>query len=96
MCNTAVELGPRHPSGAGFVKRYLKRLSDAFHGALSNASDADELRPSVELRKEADFLTASILGLFVMLRAEAPSTVIRHVAQAALEHLDALCVGGSE
>jgi TetR/AcrR family transcriptional repressor of nem operon len=96
LCNTAVELGPQDPSGAGFVKRYFKRLSGAFHSALSNASDTGELHPSVDLRKEADFFTASVLGLFVMLRAEAPSTVIRHAAQVAVEHLDALCVQSSQ
>jgi TetR/AcrR family transcriptional repressor of nem operon len=96
LCNTAVELGPHDASGAGFVKRYFKRLSNAFHSVLSNAGDADELHPTVDLRKEADFFTASVLGLFVMLRAEAPTTVVRHAAQAAVEHLDSLCVEGSE
>ena len=94
LCNTAVELGPHDPSGAGFVKRYFKRLSSAFRSALSNAGEVGELHPTVDLRQEADFFTAVVLGLFVMLRADAPAVVIRHAAHAALEKLDALCVEG--
>jgi hypothetical protein len=77
------------------VKRYFKRLSSAFRCALSNALDAGELRPSVDVRKEADFFTSAVLGLFVMLRAEAPAAAIRHASEASLEHLAALCVDGA-
>jgi TetR/AcrR family transcriptional repressor of nem operon len=90
LCNTAVEFGPKDPSGAGFVQRYFERLSHAFHAALQNSRDEGELPASVDPRAEADFLTASVLGLFVMLRAEAPPTAIRGAAQAAIAHLEAL------
>ena len=90
LCNTAVELGPQDPSGAGFVQRYFKRLSKAFHSALDNAQSKGELRRSVHPREEADFFTASVLGLFVMLRAKAPPKVIESAAQVAIEHLEAL------
>jgi TetR/AcrR family transcriptional repressor of nem operon len=90
LCNTAVEFGPDDPSGAGFVQQYFQRLSGAFHAALENAHRGGELRASVDPRREADFLTASVLGLFVMLRAKAPSTVIEHAAHVAIEHLEAL------
>jgi TetR/AcrR family transcriptional repressor of nem operon len=90
LCNTAVELGPVDPSGAGFVQRYFERLSEAFHAALNNAHREGELRASVDPRAEADFFTASVLGLFVMLRAEAPPTVIESAARVAIEHLEAL------
>jgi TetR/AcrR family transcriptional repressor of nem operon len=48
LCNTAVELGPEDPSGAGFVQRYFERVSKAFDAALRNARDEGQLRPSVE------------------------------------------------
>ncbi len=64
--------------------------SGAFHAALENAHRGGELRASVDPRREADFLTASVLGLFVMLRAKAPSTVIEGAAHVAIEHLEAL------
>jgi TetR/AcrR family transcriptional repressor of nem operon len=92
LCNTAVEFGPDDPSGAGFVQRYFDRLSAAFDMALSNARHKGELRESVVPRDEAGFFTASILGLFVMLRAKAPPSVIKRAAQVAAEHLDAICI----
>jgi len=44
----------------------------------------------VDPRQEAAFFTASVLGLFVMLRAKAPPTVIESAALVAIEHLEAL------
>jgi len=64
LCNTAVEFGPEDPSGAEFVQRYFKRLSEAFYAALDNARGRGELRPSVVTREEAGFFTAAVLGLF--------------------------------
>ncbi|MEG3619903.1 TetR/AcrR family transcriptional regulator [Magnetovibrio sp. PR-2] len=90
LCNTAVEFGPEDPSGAGFVQRYFTRLSNAFRCALDHAQKLGELNKGVIPRQEADFLTASVLGLFVMLRAKAPSTVIRAAALAATQHLEGL------
>ena len=90
LCNTAIELGPRDPSDAGFVQRYLRRLSRGFRAALGNANDRGELRGDVDPREEAEFLTASVLGLFVMLRAAAPPTVIERAARAAIGHLETL------
>jgi TetR/AcrR family transcriptional repressor of nem operon len=90
LCNTAIELGPGDPSGSGFVHRYLQRLSRAFRAALANAHDAGQLAGDVDTREEAEFFTASVLGLFVMLRATAPPATIEHAAQAAIRHLDTL------
>ena len=92
LCNTAVEFGPDDPSGAGFVPRYFDRLSDAFHTALQNAYGKGELRPSVEPRAEAGLFTASVLGMFVMLRAKAPPRIIEDTARVAIEHLETLRV----
>jgi TetR/AcrR family transcriptional repressor of nem operon len=92
LCNTAVEFGPDDPSGAGFVQRYFERLCDAFYAALEKAQSNGELRPSTDLRAEAGFFTASVLGLFVMLRAQAPRTVVEDAARIAIEHLEALRV----
>jgi len=90
LCNTAVELGPDDPSGAGYVQRYFARLSKAFYAALNNAHSQGELHRSADPRDEANFFTASVLGLFVMLRAKGPSTVIESAARVAIEHLEAL------
>lgn len=90
LCNTAIELGTHDPSGAGFVQRYFVRLSRAFYAALDNAHRRGELHSSVDPHEEAEFLTASVLGLFVMLRATAPPTAIENAARAAIRHLETL------
>jgi len=92
LCNTAVEFGPEDPGGSGFVKRYFKRLSKAFHKALSNAHRDGELKSSVSVKKGADFLTATTLGLFVMIRAKAPSAMVKNAVKTAIEHLQGLRV----
>jgi TetR/AcrR family transcriptional repressor of nem operon len=90
LCNTAIELGSRDPSGAGFVHRYINRLSTAFRAALANAHDKGQLASGVDPREEAEFFTASVLGLFVLLRAAAPPATVEHAARAAIRHLDSL------
>ena len=95
LCNTAIEFGPVDPGGAGFVQRYFKRLSRAFCTALDNAYNRGELRNSVTPREEADFFTASVLGLFVMIRAKAPPTFIENAANVAIEHLEGLRAEGT-
>ena len=90
LCNTAIELGPHDPSEAGFVQRYFERLSGAFHAALATARTRGDLRDSVDVEQEAGFLTASVLGLYVMLRATAPPSTIQRAVRAAVEHLESL------
>ena len=92
LCNTAVEFGPEDPSGAELVQRYFEYLSSAFYKALNNADSKGELRNAVALREEADYFTASTLGLFVMIRAKAPPATIENAAEMAIKHLEGLCV----
>lgn len=90
LCNTAIELGPHDPSGAGFVQQYFERLSRAFQAALDNAHRSSEVPSWVNPRQEAEFFTATVLGMFVMLRAAAPASTIQGAARAAIQHLEAL------
>jgi len=90
LCNTAVEFGPIDPGGAGFVQRYFERITKAFLCALTHAQSRGELLDNVDPRKEADFFTTAVLGLFVLLRAKAKPAVIKRAAQVAVEHLQAL------
>jgi TetR/AcrR family transcriptional repressor of nem operon len=92
LCNTAVEFGPEDPGGSGYVQDYFERIGNAFNSALKNAQSRSELKESVDTSKEAEFLTATVLGLFVMLRAKAPHTTIRSAVQVAKQHVEALCV----
>ncbi len=90
LCNTAVEFGPEDPNGEMFVQRYFERISRAFNAALSNAAKEGKLPDSISLKKEADFFTATVLGLFVMLRAKAPTIVIKNAAHIGIQHLESL------
>ena len=90
LCNTAVEFGPGDPIGSRAVQRYFQRLSGAFRNALGNAERGGQLMPGVDTGKEADLLTSVVLGLFVMIRANAPTTIIEHAAASAKERIAAL------
>lgn len=90
LCNTAVEFGPDESSCSGHVQRYFARLSAAFHAALDNAQRKGEIDSAIDLQREAWFLTASVLGLFVMLRAKAPAIAVESAAQSAIDYLSAL------
>lgn len=90
LCNTAIELGGHDPGGTGFVQRYFERLARAFGAALDNAQRRGDISPAADPSQEAAFLTAAVLGLFVMLRAAAPPAFIESAARTALEHLEGL------
>ena len=90
--SVAIEFGREDPSGAEYVQRYFKRLTNAFYKALNNAHSKGVLRHGVALKEEADFFTASTLGLFVLLSAKAPPAIIENAAKMAIEHLEGLCV----
>ena len=88
LCNTAVEFGPVDPTGAGLIHGYFEHISKAYLAALSNAHRKGELRSSVALNEEADFFTASTLGLFVLIRAKAAPKTIQNAAKIAMDHLE--------
>lgn len=90
LCNTAVEFGPTDPSGGEFVQRYFTRLFAAFLAALRNAQSSKDIAASADLDREASFFTASVLGLFVLLRAKAPTSLVQGAADTAIQHLDGL------
>lgn len=90
LCNTAVEFGAEDPSGEEFVKRYFERISKAFLKALGNAKDKGLISEEISTRKEADFFTATVLGLFVMIRANAQPSIVKNAAKMAIGHLKSL------
>ena len=90
LCNTAIEFGPTDPSGTEAISRYFERIHRAFESALDDASRNGEVRSSLDTTEEAHFLTASALGIFVMLRAAAPCGAIAAAAAAANRHVESL------
>ncbi len=93
LCNTAVEFGPDDPGGDKFIQQYFGRISRAFGSALSNAAKSGDISSTVNRQEEADFFTATVLGLFVMLRAKAPGSAIKNAANSGIHHLESLCSG---
>ena len=90
LCNTAVEFGPQDPSGAEFVQRYFHRISSAFINALSNAKESGDLAAGIDPRSEANLFTAGVLGIFVMIRAQAEPELIRGSCRIYEERLEAV------
>ena len=86
LCNAAVERAPLDAGSAKLVERYIKRICRAFGNALSNSG----LRPGVDMLAEANFFTASVLGIAVMVRANASPAQVRSACRAAIEHLEML------
>lgn len=93
LCNTAVEFGSDDPTNSRMIQRYFERLSNAFQSALDSATSRGELRSTVDARAEAAFFTAAVLGMFVMVRAEAPAELVERAAGVAMAHVDALAAG---
>jgi TetR/AcrR family transcriptional repressor of nem operon len=90
LCNTAVEWGPEDPSGQRFVGRYFRRISSAFGNALKNAQREGAIAEDVDVREESRFLTALVLGIYVLIRAKAPAASVKASCRAASRHLHGL------
>ena len=90
LCNTAVELAGDDSSGEPFVQRYFGRVQAAFQNALANARRAGDLQVGVVAVDEARFLTATALGIFVMVRARTAPIVVQGAGRVAKRHLDTL------
>lgn len=95
LCNTAVELAGADPSGAGFVSRYFARLEAAYRHALTAERRRGGLVAGAVVADEARLLTATTLGIFVLVRGRAAPLVVQgatRAARALLERLAAVPV----
>ena len=90
LCNTAVEFGPNDLTGSQATQRYFKRLKSAFTNALKNAQSSGDLSQKTNVYEEADLLTAVVLGLFVMIRSQAPISGIENAANSAKQRILAM------
>ncbi len=83
LCNMAIEFGANDPTRHGAISNYFKRISGAIENTLNNAKNEGEIGADIQTRTQADYLTASIMGLFVMIRADVSRQMISNVAEAA-------------
>ena len=88
LCNSAIEFGDKNQPDA--VPRYFDRLSGAFRNALGNAKSKSQLDPKVDTVALSDSLCASVLGLFVLIRAKADPQRIQNAATQARRTLESL------
>lgn len=83
ITNTATELSPTPESSHRSMARYVDRLNGAFVNALQNSSAEAE-----DVTAMARFLTTTMLGLFVMLRAQFEPELLQDVVDAAIEYVE--------
>ncbi len=93
LCNTAVALAPVDPAIQQISNRFIKRATKGFTNALTNARDAGFVSAAINIREEAQFLTATWLGVLVLLRAKTPSSTLAAAARATKAHLASLAAG---
>lgn len=81
--STATELAPTPEASHQSMARYIDRLSDAFANALRNSAPR-----TLDVTALARFLTTTMLGLFVMIRAQTSAVVLRDTVDTALDYID--------
>ena len=94
LCNTATERAAHDVPSARAFGAYADRLSSALRHGLEGARDRGELRQGVNCKDESLFLATSLLGFFVMLRAQIAPDLVQAAARAASNHLAQLRAGG--
>ena len=87
MCNTAAELGGSEPNLQPQVDRYFARLHNAFCNALAGAVRMKQIKCEIDVDDEAWSLTATCLGIFLMVRAGIATTAALAAVQGSLHHL---------
>ncbi len=90
LCNVAVERAPHDLASHARVERYVSRISCALQSALQTALERGELAANVEVATLAAGLTATFLGLFVLLRAQTDPAILHDAAAAAIAQLRSL------
>jgi TetR/AcrR family transcriptional repressor of nem operon len=85
-CNAAVELAPTTETSRVSTDRYMERVSRAFRHALRNAQAEGQLTgaPVDEL---AEFLTVTVTGMLVLIRAGCHHEYLGSTARQAIERL---------
>ncbi len=83
ITNTATELAPTPDASHHSMARYIDRLNKAFVNALQNSSTG-----ALDVTAMARFLTTTMLGLFVMIRAQTSAELLQDTVNTALEYVE--------
>jgi len=84
ICNAATELAPTPDLSHGSMAAYLTRLTAAFEHALRQARADGTVRESLEIAATARFLAGTLLGVFVMIRAQIDRGIVQDTVDGAL------------
>jgi len=90
LCNAAIEQAPTPDASQASTARYVRRLSAGVAHVLTNARGEGSLRPDVDIEAQGHYLAATLLGLFVMVRAKISVTVLDNAVRQAIAQIDSL------
>lgn len=93
MCNSATERGSLDPSTHETVDAFFARIRSACITAFTNAQARGEVNATLVVEEEASWLTTTLIGLFVLMRAQADPTILEEAGVAAKRHLTAFRAG---
>lgn len=85
IINTASERTPTLGDSQRTAARYIERLVAAFNNALTEPTPAGN---AADAAATARFLAATLIGIFVMLRAQTAYELIADVVEVALVHVE--------
>ena len=83
ITNTATELAPTPDTSHHSMVRYIDRLTNAFTNALQNSATG-----TPDVTAMARFLTTTMLGMFVMIRARTDAQLLQDTVDAALDYVE--------
>ena len=90
ICNSATERAAHDPVSRNFVESYVNRISAAIGGTLEHAREQGDLRDDVNTEQESRLLASTLLGFFVLLRAQIEPKILQSASRAAIEHIKSL------
>lgn len=90
LCVVASELSGQDSSARELTDAYFRRLTMAFENPLRNSRKNGEIRSDVNIKKEAQFITTSMMGLSVLRRAKADTAMIKNSLRTMIVHLEGL------
>ena len=88
VLNSAVEVSPHDPEAAARVAACLDRFEQAFHAAVVRGQRAGEIAADRDARALARYLTSSLNGLGVMIKAKPDRAVLDDIVRIVLSALD--------
>lgn len=86
--NEAIELAPHDPKLQEMVESDFYNIEEVFRQTIERGKENGSLRAGLDSRKMARFLTVSLQGINVMIRAQAKREVLEDFISVALEKLN--------